>query len=136
SGGQFERLSDDAGGYLARQLARHIALSPATPQAEAAALASRAWIVARERTSGTMDGAAQDMAWILRTTTQPDQALQLIRNAALGGTLALLARTLHADAAGEAFQAAIGRGAPREATLKRVREILDQLPDGRNKAQA
>src|SRR4029079_12606522 len=56
--------------------------------------------------------------------------------AALGGTLALLARTLHADAAGEAFQAAIGRGAPREATLKRVQEILDQLPDGRNKAQA
>jgi hypothetical protein len=137
AGGQLERLQAESDGYLVRQVARHAALSEATTQADAApAIASRAWVLARERTSGTMRAAAHDIAWALRSGDAAGDVLQLVRRAALGGTLALLARRLAPDAAADAFEAAVVRGSPREPTLRRVRAMLDQLPDGRDKAQA
>jgi hypothetical protein len=135
--GQLERLQAESDGYLVRQIARHIALSAPTTQAEAAqALASRAWVLARERASGSMRAAAHDIAWTLRASDATADVLQLVRRAALAGTLTLLARRLAPDAAADAFEAAIVRGSPREPTLRRVRVMLDQLPDGRDKAQA
>jgi len=137
SGGQFERLRPDSDGYLVRHLARHVALSDAATQTTATpSLASRAWPIARERTSGSMRGAAQDLIWVLRGTALQQDPLQLVRCATLAGTLTLLGRALPHDAAAEAFEAAIQRGSPRDATLKRLREILGQLPDGRDKALA
>jgi hypothetical protein len=137
SAGQLARLGLETDGYLARQLARHIALSdPATQAAAAPAIASRAWVVARERASGTMRAAAQDIAWTLQAPGATSDTLQLVRRAALGGTLALLARHLAPNATANAFEKAIAHGAAREPALKRVRAMLDQLPDGHNKAQA
>ncbi|HEX9372656.1 MAG TPA: hypothetical protein VF897_16715, partial [Roseiflexaceae bacterium] len=137
AGGQFERLSAGSDGYLVRQLARHMALStPAGSAGASDALATRGWIMARERASGSMRPAAQDLAWVLHAMSGAGDALSLVRAAALGGTLTLLGRTLHPDAAAEAFESSIRRGVPREPTLRRVREILDQLPHGRAKALA
>jgi hypothetical protein len=137
SAGQFERLRPETDGYLIRQLARHTALSDPTTQAAAVpAIASRAWVVARERTSGTMRAAAQDIAWTMRAQGASNDVLQLVRRSALGGTLALLARYLAPSAAANAFEMAIAHGAAREPTLKRVRAMLDQLPDVHDKAQA
>jgi hypothetical protein len=137
TGGQIERLSGDADGYLMRQIARHIALSDASTRASAApALATRAWVVARERSNGTMRDAAQDIAWELRMASHDGGPLRLVRAAALAGTLTLLSRTLHHDAPAEAFGEALKRGGAREGSLKRVRAMVDQLPDGRDKALA
>ncbi|HEU5102159.1 MAG TPA: hypothetical protein VFU22_24220 [Roseiflexaceae bacterium] len=135
--GQLERLKADSHGYLVRQIARHTALSDPATQAEATpAIASRPWVLARERASGSMRAAAHDLLWTLRASSAAGDVLQLVRRAALAGTLALLARRLAPDAAADAFEAAIVRGSPREPTLKRVRAMLDQLPDGHDKAQA
>ena len=137
SNGQFDRLSPSTDGYLVRQLARHIALSdPPTRAAAAPALASRAWIRARERHTGDLRDAALDAAWELRMAARDGPPLRLVRSAAIAGTLALLARTLSPDALTEAFIAALMREGAREGALKRVRELLDQLPDNRDKALA
>ncbi len=135
SGDQFDRLRPDSDGYLMHHLARHVALSDAATQAAATPLlATRAWAIARERISGSMRAAGQDLLWVLRGAALQDNQLQLVRNATLAGTLVLLGRTLPHDAAAEAFEAAMQRGSPRDATLKRVREMIGQLPDGRDKA--
>jgi hypothetical protein len=136
-GTQLEQLQPEQNSYLVRQLARHVALSDPVTQAETAPqIASRAWVLARERASGTMRTAAQDIAWMIRATGDSNDLLQLVRRVAIGGTLALLARRLAPDAAADAFEQAINNGSGREPTLKRVRAMLDQLPDGRDKAQA
>ena len=137
SGTQLEQLQPENDGYLVRQIARHVALSDPATQAETAPeIASRAWVVARERASGTMRAAANDIAWMIRATGDSSDALQLVRRVAMGGTLALLARRLAPNAAADAFEQAINNGGARDPTLKRVRAMLDQLPDGRDKAQA
>src|SRR4051794_16368546 len=136
-GAQLAQVQPEHDGYLVRQLARHVALSDPATQAETAPqIASRAWVVARERASGTMRAAAQDIAWMIRATDDSGDALQLVRRVAMGGTLALLARRIAPDAAADAFEQAINSSAAREPTLKRVRAMIDQLPDGRDKAQA
>jgi len=136
-GTQLAQIRPEHDGYLVRQLARHIALSDSATKIETAPqIASRAWIVARERVSGTMRAAAQDIAWMIRATGDGGDALQLVRRVAIGGTLALLARRLAPDAAADAFEQAINSGGARDPTLKRVRAMVDQLPDGRDKAQA
>jgi hypothetical protein len=133
-GGQFERL-DASTGYLVRQLARHTALSGAAlPASAAPALASRAWIRARERHSGDLSAAAHDLAWELRMATRDGPTIRLVRAAALAGTLALLARTLEPDALAETFLDTLARGGARDETLRRARAMLDQLPEDRNKA--
>jgi hypothetical protein len=137
SGTQLELLQPENDGYLVRQLARHVALSdPATQTETVPKIASRAWVVARERANGTMRAAAQDIAWMIRATGDSSDVLQLVRHVSMGGTLALLARRLAPDAAADAFEQAIDNGGARDPTLKRVRAMLDQLPDGRDKAQA
>lgn len=137
SGGQLERLNVESDGYLVRQLARHVALSDlATRTAFGPATASRAWIRARERYTGDLIGGAGDAAWELRTAARDGPTLRLVRAAAIAGSMALLARSLPLDALVAAFSAALERGTAREATLKHVREMLDQLPDGRDKALA
>lgn len=136
-GRQLEQLGTAADGYLVHQLARHVALSdPKTQRGAAPALATRGWAVARERVSGSMRAAAHDMAWVLRATAAQSDLLQLVRHAALSGTLAHLGCTLHPDAPAEAFEAAIAQGSARDATLRRVRAILAQTPDSYDKAQA
>src|SRR5512145_1008010 len=137
SGGCYENLNPDTDGYLIRQLARNVALSdPLSRDGAVPVLASRAWVVARERHTGTMRAAACDLAWELRMAAEDGPTLRLVRNAALAGTLALQARTLSPDAPAETFAAALERGGMREGMLKRVREMLDQLPSGRDKALA
>jgi hypothetical protein len=136
-GAQLTHIQPEHDDYLVRQLARHVALSDRATQSEIAPhIASRAWLLARERTSGTMRSAAQDMAWMISVTGDSSDTLQLVRRVAIGGTLALLARRLAPDAAADAFEQAINDGGPRDLTLKRVRAMVDQLPDGRDKAQA
>ncbi|MEO7908209.1 MAG: hypothetical protein ABIV47_01035 [Roseiflexaceae bacterium] len=136
-GTQLAQIQPEHDGYLVRQLARHVALSDYTTQVETAPqIASRTWVLARERTSGTMRSAARDLAWMIRATNTGDDVLQLVRRVAIGGTLALLARQLAPDAAADAFEQAINNGGARDPTLKRVRAMVDQLPDGRDKAQA
>jgi hypothetical protein len=137
SGGQLERLREADDGYLVQEVARHIALSdPITRAGSIEAPATRAWAAARERVSGSMYGAAQDLAWLLRAPVQEGETLRLVRHATLGGILTLLGRTLPPDAPAGAFDAAVAAGGARDATLKRVREMLDQLPDTSDKAQA
>jgi hypothetical protein len=137
AGAQLEQLRPEHDGYLLRQLARHVALSdPATQAATAPQITGRTWVLTRERTSGTMRAAAQDIAWTIRAMSDGGDALQLVRRVAIGGTLALLARRLAPNAAADAFERAINNGAARDPALKRVRAMVDQLPDGRDKAQA
>ncbi len=137
SGARLEQLQPEHDGYLVRQIARHVALSDSATKAETIPeIANRAWVVARERASGTMRSAAQDIAWMIRATSDGGELLELVRRVAIGGTLALLARRLAPDAAADAFEQAINNGGARDPTLKRVRAMLDQLPDGRDKAQA
>jgi hypothetical protein len=135
SGGQLERLREPEDGYLVRQVARHAALGDASARAESIpALATRGWAAARERATGTMRAAAHDMAWVLRAPSH--QALPLVRCALLGGILTLLARVMPADAPAAALTAAMEAGSTRDAALRRVRAMVDQLPDGRDKALA
>jgi hypothetical protein len=136
AGGPLDRLRPETDGYLVRQLARHAALGAPEGQAAAAGLATRAWAIARERASGSMRAAARDLIWTLRAPAVQRDPLALARHAALAGTLTLLGRSLPHDAPAEAFEAAVQRGSPRETTLKRVRAMLSQLPDGRDKALA
>jgi hypothetical protein len=122
--------------YLARQFARHVALSDApTRAALTPLLIDRAWVMGQERRTGSMRAAARDMRWTLQSVAAGPQ-LQLVRAAALGGTLALLARTLPPGAAVVSLTGALERGAPREQTVRRIRTMIDQLPDGRDKAAA
>lgn len=136
SDGHLDRLNPAADAYLVSQVARHAALGDQRARAAASALGGRAWILARERHTGTMRAAADDLAWELRAAAADGPLLRLVRAAALAGTLRLLARVLPADAPADAFEAALNRGGARDATLRRVRSMLDQLPDGHDKAQA
>lgn len=137
SGGRFEQPGWDPDGYFGRQLARHAALAErARGRDTLEALATRAWVLAQERRTGAHRAAAADLAWVLRSAAQSGPPLAVVRSAALAGTLNLLARALPPDAAAEAMTAALERGQPREPTLRRLRAALDQLPDGREKAQS
>jgi hypothetical protein len=135
AGNQFESLNPISEGYLVRQLARHAALSERATRTDVIPLlASRAWMLARERHSGDLQAAAHDAAWALRAITQDGPPLRLARTAALAATLTLLARSLPPDALAETFLETLARGGARDETLRRARAMLDQLPDDRDKA--
>lgn len=134
AGDRFEQLNPQADGYMLRQLARHIALSGHATRAASAELASRAWALAQQRRTGDLRAVARDAAWILRVATAEGLPIRLVRAAALAGTLATLGRSLPADALVEAFNLTLERGTGREATLRRARSLVNQLPDGRDKA--
>ncbi len=136
AGDHFAGALDSAHRPLIDALARHAALAtPAISEAALPVLATRSWAVARERQSGTLRDAAGDIAWVLRASASGD-LLRLVRHATLAGVLAHLGRQIPADAPAEVFEAAVAAGGAREPTLRRVREILAQVPDGHAKAQA
>jgi tetratricopeptide (TPR) repeat protein len=130
--------------YFSNQFARHAALgNPFANHRLLPLVTQRAWIRTRERHSNNLMGVANDVAWELRTVTQmpthdtttiPDVMVRMGYSVALLGTFNLSARTLSPDAAVSALEVAFNR-IGRESGLKRVLEIVDQLPDGRTKAQ-
>jgi hypothetical protein len=123
-------------GYLIDHAARHIALSDAQTRVELGpALEQRAWIIAQERRTSSMRAAANDLMWSL-SAAKDAVVLRLIRVAALAGTLTLLARSIAPDAIGAALFATIEAGGTREPALRRARTLVDQLPNGRDKALA
>lgn len=134
SSGAPERSGWPGEQALSRGLARHIALGGRTPGA--GLIMDRAWVRAQERRSGDQRIAANDALWALRAAAGGGSLLDLVRAAALAGTLALLGRSLPPRAPAAAFAAAVDRGHPRDAMLRRVRAMVDQLPDGRDKALA
>ncbi len=136
SGGAPERSGWSDEHALSRGLARHIALSNGTPLSGARFIMDRAWIRAQERRSGDLRSAAEDALWTLRAAAGGGSLLDLVRAAALAGTLALLGRSLPPRAPAAAFATAVDRGHPRDTMLRRVRAMVDQLPDGHDKALA
>lgn len=129
--------------YLARQAARHAALGTAhTRHTLLPRVAKRTWIRDQERRTSTLAVAANDLAWNISAAATPDaprpdipsRLLRLMRSTLLAGTLRTLARTLLPDAAVAALRAVSAQGS-RETGLKRVLEVVDQLPDGYHKAQ-
>ncbi len=134
--------SDIRTDYLARHFSRHAALGPTFAQMHVLPrVVQRDWIVAQERRSGQHAAAANDLAWELdrAVTNAPEEPqelgplLRLVRSAALAGTLATRARTLSPDAALAALGVALERRG-REVGLKRVLDLVEQLPDGQDKA--
>lgn len=121
---------------LSREFARHSALGGAATQGATGSVTRRAWMRAQERRTGNLSSAAVDGLWALRAAIGNNSALELVRAAALTGGLTFLARSLPPHAPAEVFAAAIDRGQPRDATMTRIRTMIDQLPDGRDKALA
>jgi hypothetical protein len=123
-------------GYFVRQLARHIMLRDTDSDDTLRSLVTgRDWIRAQARRTGDHRAAASDLECELSDAAQRGPVLRLIRSAALAATLGLLARAVPLDAPATAFAAALEQGQPREPMLRHVRAIVDQLPDGRDKAQ-
>ncbi|KAB8143956.1 hypothetical protein F8S13_08680 [Chloroflexia bacterium SDU3-3] len=131
--GQDLDLLPQAERYLTHHLSRHIALSQPYDGEASAPLIQRSWVLAQERRAGDLRQAAQDAAWVARATAGQDLDM-MIRAAITGGTLTTLSRRMLPDVGGDAFVAALDRGEPREVALRRMRALLDQLPDGREKA--
>lgn len=129
--------------YATRQFSRHAALAPApTRDVTLPLVVQRRWVVAQERRTGAHACAARDLAWELEvaaTDSGPlethDPLVRLVRGAVLTGTLAARARILDLDAALAAVTAVLAQRG-REAGLKRVLDLVEQLPDGRDKALA
>ncbi len=121
--------------YCMRQFARHAALGTRETQTSVLPeVAQRHWIRMRERHSATLVTAASDMAWEYFRAATLGSAVRLVRSALLASTLASLARTLSPDLVVESLTVSI-RQSGREAALKHVSSIVDQLPDVQAKAQ-
>ncbi len=134
SGKRFERLLESGEAYLARHLARHLALSPPATRARMPLLVDRNWLKARERTSGNRKPAAHDAAWELRALANDGELVALVRSAVLAGSLATLGRTLSPDALAETVTDALEQGNNRDAVLRRARDLADQLPPNYERA--
>ncbi len=129
-----ETASKAARSFVIHRTARHIALSEAATRLAYGKLPeTRAWIMNLERQSGTMRAAAHEQQWSLHTATSDGPLLRLVRSAALAGTLTLRARLLPRESSAILHQAMAG-GAQREPVLNRLRDLLAQLPAGREKA--
>lgn len=127
-GAAFDRGADD---YFTRQFARHIALSGVTNADE---LVERPWVLAQQRRTGDLRQSATDATWAVGIAAASSQLDQLLRTAIIGGTLATLGRTVSPDLLATALNDALDRGEPRDSALRRTRDLIDQLPDGRDKA--
>ncbi len=126
--------AQDGKTYLSRQFARHAALGTAETKTILLPLVTRRdWVRMQERRSDSLAEAAHDLAWELHSAAASGLVVRLARSAALAGTLVSLARTLAPDAAVAALSEAIERYG-RDAGLKRVRALVDQLPDVQSKA--
>lgn len=120
--------------YLRRQFARHAACGPAQVQTTVLPIvARRRWVRAQERRSDGIVGAARDLAWELKIAIESGPVLRLVRSAALAGALASRARVLSAETALAALEVAQQRSG-RDSGLKRVLDLVEQLPEGRDKA--
>ncbi len=120
--------------YLSRQFSRHAAFGPNTIRSSALPLVSqRAWVRMQERYNNNLVNAARDLAWEFNDARKHGPLVRLIRDAVLAGTLASQARMLNPDAVVETLSVALKHNG-RETGLKRVQDIVEQLPDGRNKA--
>lgn len=127
-------LSEPSTDYLVCQAARHAALgTPDTRTTMLPQVAQREWIRTHERRSGVLTAAARDAAWELATAAETGPLLRLARAAALAGTLESRGRTMSPDDALAAFTAAL-EATGRENGLKRILALVDQLPDGPDKA--
>ncbi|MEM8532583.1 MAG: hypothetical protein AAGF95_17195 [Chloroflexota bacterium] len=134
SGGHFEELHQEADPYLLTHVARHLALSTISKRKNASHLLSRSWIRMHERHTGNLKAAANDAAWDVYRANRLHLVADLVRATALAGTLTLLGRTLPVDEVVSTFVAALKRGDNRDDALRRIRTLVDQLPDGRDKA--
>lgn len=122
--------------YLVRSYARHAALGPAERAARnLAPLSQHAWIRAHQHWRHNLSEAARDLAWELRQARRSGPLQRLIRSAALGGTVNSRARSLSIEAAVAALPLAQSQHG-REAGLRRIVDLIEQLPDGIEKAQA
>jgi hypothetical protein len=131
---QFQTLNSRTDAYFMRQLARHLTLSRRdSDEHPPPELLTRAWVLAQERYTGDMRAAARDALWEL-AAARHGPLLRLFRAAALAGSLALLGRSLPAEGLAAAFDETLQRGEPRDVVVRRARALVDQLPDGRNKA--
>jgi tetratricopeptide (TPR) repeat protein len=138
--------------YLNRNFARHAALGTYhTRHTLLPMVAQRPWVRNQERRSGNLFQASRDLAWELYTTTDlaayqeqetaegetcklDEMLLRVGRSVVLTGTLLSLSRSLAPDVAVEALNVALEQ-LGRETGLKRVLDVVEQLPDGRSKAQ-
>lgn len=120
--------SDEPRHYLTANFARHAANGDADGLALLPVLAQRQWVRLREREANSTQPAAHDLAWEVRHAASGDDLLRLVRSAALAGTLTSLARTIAPEQVEAALQAAVAQRG-REAGLRQVRAIVDQLPD-------
>ncbi len=132
---QLPHWSDASSQYLLRQFARHAALGSAATRATALPLVTRReWIRTHERASGVLSNAARDLAWELRCAAETGPLLRIVRAGARAGTLAAMARYLSPDAAYAALTIAMEHSG-REAALRRVLVLVEQMPDGLARAQ-
>ena len=120
-------------GYVLGNFARHAALgTPASFSDALPLVAGRSWVRFQKRRSAVRE-AASDAAWELWRAAQSDSPLRMGRAAFLAGTLASQARALPPDAPADLL--AQSADTPnRDAVLKGLIALCDQLPDGREKA--
>jgi tetratricopeptide (TPR) repeat protein len=131
---QQSPYSQNVSTYLARQFARHAACgTQETRDTLLTLVPQRNWVRMQERRDDTLADAAHDMLWELYGAAQAGSVVRLMRSAAVAGSLVSQARTLSPDAAVAALNEAIEHYG-RDAGLKRVRALVDQLPDGQAKA--
>jgi tetratricopeptide (TPR) repeat protein len=148
---------DDATNYLLGQMIRHAACANAQVRETIVPMVTeRAWLRYRQRMDGSLTGAFADVLWELQAALdtiphiakhdsqapQAPQAPQAIadhlvrigRDVVVASTLASLTRSLPPETVVAALEIAreqLGR----DQSLKRVQEMVDQLPDGADKAQ-
>lgn len=97
------------------------------------AVTRRTWIKAHARQLGGTRYAADDLAWELRVAAEQHDLPRLVRGAALAGSLTSRAHSLNPEAAVAALELTLQRH-ERESGLKRVLALVEQLPDGLDKA--
>lgn len=139
---------DDTTDYLLGQMIRHAACANTQVRETLVPMVTeRAWVRYRQRMDNSLDGAFADVLWELRSALDDmpsiaKQATQAVanhlvrigRDVLVASTLASLTRSLPPETAVAALEIAreqLGR----DQSLKRVQEMVDQLPDGADKAQ-
>jgi tetratricopeptide (TPR) repeat protein len=122
-----------AGTYLLNSFARHSFWGPLHVRTSILpVVAGRPWVRLQQR-HGTAISAAQDVAWELWGAIIDGSLGRLARSTFLAGSLATLARSLPTDAPADALTLMLDTP-ERDAVLKRILAICEQLPDGREKA--
>ena len=133
--GEHLDRTDRSEAYLTRNLARHAAASePLVRGSAMPVFLTRPWVLAQQRRTGDLRQAAYDAAWAMRVAQSSGDLDTLVRAAIITATLTTLSLRLAPETAVAALTAALDLGVPRDLALRRVRDLIDQLPDGRDKA--